>query len=128
MLIMPDQPAHWNAALAYAITGRRWDDLDESGAPELQRVADEIDHRIPDGRSGLQREIFARLQAGQQWPYDVPSDLRARLGAAQWLAAVSRLRDLLAVGPQPDRPLVSDRRPDADEERLLREVPPHHGH
>jgi len=126
MLIMPDQP-RWNTALAYAVAGRRWDDLDESGVPELQRVADEIRRRVPDGRSGLQQEIVARLRAGQQWPYDVPPDLRAGLGAAQWVAALGRLRDLLAVGPQPDRPLLSDRKPDADEQRLLRDVPPHHG-
>ena len=125
---MPDQPARWNTALAYAITGRRWDDLDESGAPELQRVAEEIGHRFPGGISGLRPEILAHLRAGEPWPYPVPADLRVGLGAAQWLAAVTRLRELLAVGPQPDRPLLSDRRPDADEERLLREVPPHHGH
>lgn len=124
---MPDQRARWNAALAYAITGLRWDDLEESGSPELQQVAYEIGCRFPGGRAELQQEIITRLQRGERWPYEVPADLRAGLGAAQWLAAVNGLRERLEIGPQPDRPLRSDRSPDADEQRLLREVPPHHG-
>lgn len=121
-----DQP-RWNAALAYAISGRRWDDLAEAGTPDLALVADRIRQRFPGGPSALQAEITSRRQAGEPWPYDLPADLRAGLGAAQWLAAVAELRQRLAVGPQPDRPVLSNRRPDADEQRLLRDVPPHHG-
>lgn len=124
---MPDQPARWNAALAYAITGRRWDELAESGKPELEEVAYEIGRHYPGGVEGLRTEIIARLQRGEPWPYEVPADLRAELGAAQWWAALTQLRQRLAVGPQPDRPMLSDRKPDADEQRLLRDVPPHHG-
>lgn len=125
---MPDQPVRWNAALAYAITGQRWDEVTESGKPELEQVADEIDRRYPGGISELRRQIIARVQRRQPWPYEVPADLRAELGAAQWWAALTALRQRLAVGPQPDRPVLSNRKPDADEERLLRDVPPHHGH
>ena len=124
---MPDQPVRWNAALAYAITGQRWDDLDESGTPELSTVAREIGHRSPGGIVGLRQQVAAVLQDGRRWPYELPADLREGLGAAQWLAALAGLRELLSVGPQPDRPVLSDRKPDADEQRLLRDVPPHHG-
>ncbi|GAB3922357.1 hypothetical protein GCM10011575_14020 [Microlunatus endophyticus] len=125
---MSDQPARWNAALAYAITGQRWDDLAESGKPELVQLADEIRRRYPGGVEALQARIIGRVQQDEPWPYEVPDDLRAGLGAAQWWAALSQLRRRLAVGPQPDRPVLSDRKPDADEQRLLRDVPPHHGH
>lgn len=121
-----DQP-RWNAALAYAITGRRWEDLAEAGKPELALVAYEIRHRFPGGSPALQAEITNRRKAGEPWPYEVPAELRAGLGAAQWLAALAELRKRLAVGPQPDRPVLSNREPDTDEQRLLREVPPHHG-
>lgn len=125
---MTGQATRWNAALAYAITGRRWDDLAETGAPDLDQVGYEIGRRFPGGIDGLQHEISARRQRGEPWPYDLPPELGAGLGAAQWLAALARLRQQLEIGPQPDRPVLSDRRPDADEQRLLREVPPHHGH
>ena len=125
---MSDQPVRWNVALVYAITGERWDDLAESGKPELVQLADEIGRRFSGGVEALQARIIARVQQGESWPYEVPDDLRAGLGAAQWWAALTQLRERLAVGPQPDRPVLSDRRPDADEQRLLRDVPPHHGH
>jgi hypothetical protein len=117
----------WNAALAYAITEQLWS-LDESGKPDPELIAFEIGRRSPGGVVGLQAEIMGRMETGRQWPYEVPKELRAGLGAAQWLAALTALRQRLGVGPQPARPVLSDRRPDADEERLLREVPPHHGH
>jgi len=124
---MPDQPVRWNAALAYAITGQRWDDLDETGMPELATVADEIGRRFAGGIAGLRHQIAATVQEGGRWPYELPAGLREGLGAAQWLAALAGVRELLSVGPQPDRPVLSDREPDADEQRLLRDVPPHHG-
>lgn len=124
---MSGQPPRWNVALTYAITARRWDDLEEVGSPDLGLIGYEIGHRFPGGLPGLRTEIDQRLRAGDAWPYRVPDDLRAGLGAAQWLAALSELRRRLQVGPQPERPVLSDRKPDADEQRLLREVPPHHG-
>ncbi len=57
----------------------------------------------------------------------VPADLRARLGAAQFAAALAGLRTALDLdrtprtAPRPGRPLT------ADERRLLADVPPHHG-
>lgn len=125
---MSDQPARWNAALAYAITGLRWDDLAEPAGPELEPVAVEIAQRFPGGIEALRAGIIGHLQRGGQWPYPVPDDLRAGLGAAQWWAALTQLRRRLGVGPQPERPVLSERPPDADERRLLQDVPPHHGH
>jgi hypothetical protein len=124
---MSDRPPPWNASLAYAITGQQWV-LPESGRPDPELIASEIEHRIPGGSSAVQSMIMERRETGEVWPYQIPAELRTELGAAQWLAALSDLARRLGVGPQPERPVLSDRRPDADEERLLREVPPHHGH
>ena len=57
----------------------------------------------------------------------VPADLRTRLGAAQFAAALAGLRTALDLNrnprtaPGPGRPLT------ADERRLQADVPPHHG-
>ncbi|WP_152361338.1 hypothetical protein [Microlunatus speluncae] len=63
--------------------------------------------------------------AGLSWPYPVPERLRQGLGAAQVHAAVRRVSSLIDEPPRPviRRPAT----PDADDLRLLRDVPPHHG-
>ncbi|QGN33616.1 hypothetical protein [Microlunatus sp. Gsoil 973] len=124
---MSAQPPPWNATLAYAITGQQWS-LPESGRPDPVLIAREIELRFPGGLAAVRSTITERRRAGESWPYQIPAGLRAELGAAQWLAALGDLSRRLGVGPQPERPVLSDRKPDADEERLLREVPPHHGH
>jgi hypothetical protein len=119
---------HWHAALALAITGLRWDAVDEPGTPAPRRLAAEIADRYPGGVVALQQMINSRRATGQPWPYEVPGDLRRGIGAAQWLAALAAVRDGLGLD-QPARSSVhADRPPDADERRLLGEVPPHHGH
>ncbi len=116
----------WHPALAYAITGVRMDDLGRQSHPDLAALAAEITERMADVDQ-LRARIRERQVAGQPWPYPVPDDLRAGLGAAQWLAALTGLRRLLKLDPAPTRPVLSDRAPDAAERRLLDDVPPHHG-
>jgi hypothetical protein len=118
----------WHEALAYALTGGRWDDLGTQQRPDLDAVAGLIDARHPGGVPALRAAVAARRAAGEPWPHPLPDDLRRGLGAAQWLAALTGLRNLLDLDPAPDRPVLSDRAPDAEERRLLAEVPPHHGH
>jgi hypothetical protein len=118
----------WQEALAYAVTGIRWADLDRRAAPDLEDVADTIASRHPGGLPALREEIRARRSAGEEWPHPLPVELLRKFGAAQWLAALTQLRRRLQLDPTPQRPVVSGRAPDAEERRLLAEVPPHHGH
>jgi hypothetical protein len=102
------QPAAWHQALAYALTGRRFEELGHQAAPDVNEVVAFL------GRAVLER------------PHRLPADLVAGLGAAQLSAAVADLRRRLAgrdaaVTVTQERPLSSDER------RLMQDVPPHHG-
>ena len=57
----------------------------------------------------------------------VPADLRARLGAAQFAAALAGLRTALDLDRSPPYRSSPGRPLTADERRLLADVPPHHG-
>ncbi|HEY9291894.1 MAG TPA: hypothetical protein VIP98_11490 [Microlunatus sp.] len=117
----------WHQALAYAIIGRRLDGLGTQPVPDLAVVSDAIVSQLPGGLIELREVIREHRAAGEPWPYPVPDDLRQGIGAAQWIAALNALRQRLDLD-NPERPVLSDRPPDPDEQRLLREVPPHHGH
>ncbi len=95
----------WHQALAFAVTGERRPDLGTQPVPDLDVVA-------------------VALAGRQLGAYAVPADLREGIGAAQLAALVTALRARLAPG---GRPVLADRPPDADERRLLADVPPHHG-
>lgn len=116
----------WHAALIFAITGERTADADLQQRPELAAVGAELADRSG-GLPQLRADIGARRAAGEPWPYPIPDDLRQGLGAAQLLAAVAELRRRLQLD-EPEHPVLSDRPPDAEERRLLADVPPHHGH
>ena len=117
----------WHRALVYAITGRALDGLGNQRVPDLAAVTAAIAERCRGGLPGLREEIRQRRAVGEPWPYPVPAELRQGLGAAQWIAALTALRQRLDLDAV-ERPVLSDRPPDADERRLLNEVPPHHGH
>lgn len=130
----------WHAAVVYALVGEVTDDdgldptrspggsapTDAAGSPDPSAITATLTAR-PGGLERLRAEIAARRRAGQSWPYPIPAELRDGLGAAQLLAVVAELRRTLDLDP-PVRPVLSDRPPDADERRLLADVPPHHGH
>ncbi len=104
--------ALWHAALAYAVTGCRWD-LGRQVAPDVDAVVALIRLRAsPEQRMGP--------------PHQVPADLMDGIGAAQFHAASAQVRDALAPASGPP-PVVADRALSADERRLLADVPPHHG-
>ena len=101
-----DAPARtWHQALVFAVTGERRPGLGVQEAADLDAVA----------------ELLAGRDLGA---HVVPADLRKGIGAAQLAALVTALRSRLARG---GRPVLADRAPDADERRLLVDVPPHHG-
>ena len=117
--------ARWHAALAYALLGPPVLDLAETGAPRVaDLVADLSD--VAGGADALRRTV-SESQARGGWPYEVPRDLRAGLGAAQFAAAWARLLGALAPDGQTARAVVSDRALTPDEQRLLADRPPHHG-
>ncbi|WP_375431415.1 hypothetical protein [uncultured Friedmanniella sp.] len=109
------EPPTWHQALAYAVTGQRHPELGRQAQPDLSALADFLQGRLPADPAERQR------------PYPVPSDLSAGLGAAQLGAAVARLRTLLDLDRRAEVPVTADRPLSADEQRLLRDVPPHHG-
>ncbi|HOA89586.1 MAG TPA: hypothetical protein PKX10_09840 [Propioniciclava tarda] len=116
--------ADWHVALAYALVGERLD-LPSRSTPDASLLADEL------ARAGwtperLRDHALATQASEAPWPHPVPSELRAGLGAAQFHAAVGRVRvelglDALAARPPSGRTALTP-----DERRLLAEVPPHH--
>ena len=103
----------WHQALAYAVTGHRYPELGRQARPDVAQVAEFLRQRAPEAGSAASRLV--------------PADLSAGLGAAQLWAAAAELRCLLEPD-HPVRPTVARDRPlTPDEERLRREVPPHHG-
>jgi len=107
------EPPTWHQALAYVVTGRRYPELGRQERPDVAQVAEFLRQRPPEPASDPAQPV--------------PADLSAGLGAAQLWAAVAELRRLLEPD-HPARPTVGRDRPlTPDEERLLREVPPHHG-
>jgi hypothetical protein len=95
----------WHQALVFAVTGERRPELGLQDAPDLDAVVEAVGGR-PTGA------------------YAVPADLREGIGPAQLAALLTELRSRLGRG---SRPVLADRAPDADERRLLADMPPHHG-
>jgi hypothetical protein len=112
--------AHWHQALAYAILGRRLLDLSQQDQPDVAALARKL--------SAEQQQLSAsveELRGNGTWPVPVPSDLMVGLDSAQFLAALGALVQELGLDKHGTRFAV-DRPANADERRLLREVPPHH--
>lgn len=110
----PTPPA-WHQALAYAVTGVRFEDLGRQARPDLDALAALLRPRL-----GVDVDPGALARA-----HPLPADLAAGLGAAQLTAAVAELRRRLTAPPPA---VVAGTRPlTADERRLLQDVPPHHG-
>lgn len=117
--------ARWQAAVGYALTGDELT-LAELGRPEPEMLIDALAAAgWPADRVGDHaRQV---LTAEQVWPHPVPSGLKAGCGAAQFAAALGRARELLGLATLETRAPSTRTRLNADELRLMREVPPHHG-
>jgi hypothetical protein len=108
----------WHQALAYAVTGRLLPDLGLQERADVDALAAELRQRAADGELQLLDNASAA---------SVPADLRTRLGAAQFAAALAGLRTALDLNRTPRTAPGSGRPLTADERRLQAEVPPHHG-
>lgn len=111
--------AHWHQALAFAILGRRLPELSQQDQPDVAALARKLsaDHQLS--------VSVKSLRGKGTWPVAVPSDLMVGLGSAQFLAALAALVQALGLDGHGTR-LAIDRPANADERRLLDEVPPHH--
>ncbi|MFL6026557.1 MAG: hypothetical protein ACJ72K_06460 [Friedmanniella sp.] len=106
----------WHQAVAFAVTGQRFEELGHQASLDLDELAAFLSRRFD---VDLDRGVLDQ-------PHPLPADLAAGLGAAQVWAAASELRRRLRTSGQaatvaPQRPLT------VEERRLLEEVPPHHG-
>jgi hypothetical protein len=101
-----DETAAWHEALLFAVTGERRPELGQQRSPDLDVVV-------------------AALGDAPHGVHPVPADLRRGIGAAQLAAVLAELRARLAA--RESRPVLAERAPDAEERRLLADVPPHHG-
>ena len=106
----------WHQALAYAVTGLRFDELGRQSSPDLDAVTAFLRPRL-----GADVDPAGLLQ-----PHPLPADLAAGLGAAQLWAGVAELRRRLGAGAF-DTAVAKPRPLTTDERRLLDDVPPHHG-
>lgn len=118
-------PPRWQAAVAFALTGEVLD-LPESGEPQPAELVSALAER-----GWNQATVIAEARrcaaSGEPWPHPVDPHLRAGLGLAQLQAALTATRHLLGVQTLVTRPPSARTDLTADEERLLRDVPPHHG-
>ena len=119
----PRSASTWHQALAFAMTGQRLDGLDGAGGedrPDLPALA-----RILLDLHSAGRVVIASSAVER---HEVPADLRAGIGPAQFWAALSELTTMLNPGPPARRsPVVADRPLTPDERRLTADTPPHHG-
>ena len=112
--------AAWHQALAYAICGQRLSELGQQDEPDLDELA-----RILSRDAELVSKVQVQRRGGN-WPHPVPNDLMAGLRWAQFSAALTALITRLDLAPGGAKRGPSSRPPDAQERRLLHDVPPHH--
>jgi hypothetical protein len=118
--------APWHTALAYALVEQ---DLDFP-ASEQPDPAALLTSLTESGWSSERIASHARAVIGAErpWPHPVPTALRQGCGPAQFHAALTRVRELLDLRTWETRSPSDRQQLNADEQRLMREVPPHHGH
>jgi len=110
----------WHQALAYAVTGRRLEQLGRQSRPDLPWLTDYL--------SRLTRGTAAEAPEAPSSDGRVPADLMTGIGPAQFGAALRELRHALdAAGPPREQPVTADRPWSAEELRLMADRPPHHG-
>lgn len=121
---MSDAAPRWHAAIGYALVGEDLA-LDEPVQPDPARlVTDLADAGWDAGR--IRAHASAAAEAEHPWPHRIPAELRRGCGAAQLHAALGRTRALLDVVTLETLAPSARTTLDADEQRLLRDVPPHY--
>jgi hypothetical protein len=109
----------WHQALAYAVCGRRLEQLGSQRRPDIAALTTALRDLAEEGALILPSSSDPAV-------HSVPNDLMQGLGAAQFHAALSALRGELGLGVAlratvaPSRPLTPA------EHRLIEDAPPHH--
>lgn len=105
-------------ALVWALTGQR----SEGGGGDVHALLVEAGW----DRAAIASHARAVTAGGGVWPHPVPDDLRLRVGSARLLAAVQQAQVRLELFGDQSAP-AQPRALNADERRLMQDVPPHHG-
>lgn len=115
---------NWDEALGWALVGEL---IAAAPAPLPDPVRLEA-ALVADGwtRERISAHARERIAAETRWPHQIPAELRAGLGPAQLAAALLAVRERMGLAELEVRPPAPKRALDADERRLLGEVPPHH--
>lgn len=117
--------AAWHTALGFALTGEEFE-LPATAQPEVDTLLAQLaEHGWTADRLGAHARDTAAAE--RPWPHQVPDRLRADCGPAQFHAALNRARSALGLVVLETRPPSVRQHLNADEQRLMREVPPHHG-
>ncbi|HOC13008.1 MAG TPA: hypothetical protein PLL50_08175 [Propionicimonas sp.] len=121
----------WHIALGFALTGDELDlDVAADGGPGDEPNPERLVTQLEQGgwsRERILEHALSRVTGDLSWPHFVPAELRTGCGAAQFHAALGATRALLDLQVLESRPPSGRTRLSPDEERLLRDVPPHHG-
>lgn len=115
----------WQAAVAWALVGEQLV-LPEPGGPDPDALVAELAARGWTA-AAIRQHAAGVLGAERPWPHQIPDGLRSGCGAAQLYAALGQTRALLGLNSLETRGPTVRTRLDADELRLLRDVPPHYG-
>lgn len=116
--------AAWHRAIAWALVGEELD-LGVQDLPDPQELAAQLATR-----GWTPERVRARALAAhdeQAWPFPVPDAVRSGLGAAQLHAAIAAARAHFGLQVFEVRPPSRRTTLDADERRLMSDVPPHFG-
>ena len=124
-MTLPTPAPRWHAALAAALVGEELS-LPEPGRPDVGVLLAGL-AAVGWTAERVGAHARARVAAEQAWPHAVPPGLRAGCGAAQLHAALGSARTALGLAALETRDPSRRTRLDADEQRLMRDVPPHHG-
>lgn len=101
-------------------------DLPAGDGPDPQELVEAL-AGLGWSQARIAEHAIAVTAAGGVWPHPVEAQWRQGLGAARFLAVLRELREKLGVA-ELDVRLPSTRTDlTRDEQRLLAEVPPHHG-
>jgi hypothetical protein len=105
-------------ALAFALTGEVREDLAARDDLDVAGVVDLL---------GGPAAIAEHRRSSAAWPHPVPIELRQGVGPAQLQALLSDVLSRLRTAETSASAVVSTRPLSAEELRLSRDVPPHHG-
>lgn len=115
----------WQAALGQALVGEVFD-FAETGRPDPATLIALLAGRGWDA-AAIGEHAAEQMEAELPWPHPVEPTLKQGLGAAQFQASLLAVRGLLGLVVLDVRAPSNRTTLNADELRLLREVPPHHG-